>query len=271
MPRHGIRQRLVAELEHASSVVSQGSSSAAHWLEGSERLLKPLLSTLSATGKGLGLWIGPLTSMISDIAGRVSAAPEVKGYHHFVRGMSATDFQAKLLSHWVMHQGQQEIRHQEYHKAVSCNVSFIAKSKKRSKLNEAAQHLLCRLDSKGSSPIFEEACGRLGMSVTAFKQNLLMVVEGHQDAKRLQEIASILNSELSGPSGRPPSIIGVTHEKLLFLCDASDKQRSYTYDSVLGRCVDAATKATELAFGVEKFDPRPICRVMAKRASRSSG
>lgn len=74
------------------------------------------------------------------------------------------------------------------------------------------------------------------------------------------EACRALRPYVADPRGRVPDKASATHELALHIVG-----RAYTYNAIDEAFTDRATKATKVAMGAKKLDPRPALRRLRKR------
>lgn len=208
----------------------------------------------------------PHLDKLHRIANRVVAAKDVPGHTEFIAKMSSSMMEAKIMSLLINYLGSREVEEQNQKRALSSIMRKIIKARTERTLKKAVNEMVELLDAHSGFHNLHEACYALGLSPSAVENSIREAAEGMPALKDVRETISALVQHMPDPRGAKPSLISLTHDMLLVVCEASGRTQKYTYSDSAEDHTDAATRATRAAFDSPTFDPRPICRARSKRA-----
>lgn len=195
---------------------------------------------------------------------RLDKLPTAPGYESMLIERGQQPLIARGISHWIMRLGEDEAKKARMQRIVVDALRFLAKPgrAKRSISRRAAALLELWNTTSDLGNVFDAG----DVSVFEFEEALEGALRGDIAAcRRVTEVAAALAPGLSVRRGPKVSAAGFGHELLLRCVANTVGPKSYTSDPVSGDFTDPMTRATRLAFGNPRFDPRPAFRRQGAR------
>jgi hypothetical protein len=196
---------------------------------------------------------------ICEMVERLDKLPPAPGYEPMLIERGHHPLMARGLSYWIIRSSKEEATKAKMQRIAVDALRFLAKPgrTKRSMSRKAALLLQIWNTTFDLGDLFNGA----DVSVFEFVEALEGALEGDLAAcQRVTEVAAALARGLSVRRGPKPSVPSIAHELLLTYVANTAGPKSYTCDPVSGDFTDPLTRATRLAFGNPRFDPRPAFR-----------
>jgi hypothetical protein len=205
-----------------------------------------------------------------EMADRLEAAPPVPGYEPMLIKRGHPPLMARGLSHWLRCASKDEVSKTTNARVVADTLRFLAKpGRAQSSISRKAGALLevWNATAAALSDVFQGS----SISVFEFVEALEGAVRGEFAAcRRVREVAAALGPGLSVRRGPKVTEASITHQLLLGCVANTAGPKSYTFNPVSGDFTDPLTRATRLAFGNSRFDPRPAFRQHRARRQQKS-
>jgi hypothetical protein len=204
-----------------------------------------------------------------EMVDRLERLPRAPGYESMLIERGHHTLMARGLPYWLIRSGKDEAHKAKMQRIVVDALRFLAKPgrRKRSISRRAAELLNVWNTTSNLGDVFND----VDVSVFEFVEALEGAVRGDLAAcQRVTEVAAALAPGLSVRRGPKVSAASVAHELLLTYLANTGAPKSYTSNRFAEDFTDPLTRATRLAFGNPRFDPRPAFRRHRVRRRRKS-